>query len=193
MKLKAYTIFLFALVLSSCNDWLTQQDATALSTTQAYSSVSGISSIAANLYSRLRYEQDFVTDANSYDLTRWDEAINNSDYWAFATNSNQDYRAYYDYSLIRDINQHIYCLKNDVGSGVSAEKQRYFLAEARYMPAIPRRILREKVMCVRPECKNFRGIKTITLFSVSRFLRRFRLKNPRVQSDTSGWFFPPGK
>jgi len=135
MKLKAYTIFLFALVLSSCNDWLTQQDATALSTTQAYSSVSGISSIAANLYSRLRYEQDFVTDANSYDLTRWDEAINNSDYWAFATNSNQDYRAYYDYSLIRDINQHIYCLKNDVGSGVSAEKQRYFLAEARYMRA----------------------------------------------------------
>ena len=123
------------LVFSSCNDWLSQQDSTVLSTTQAYSSVTGISSVAANLYSRIRYEQDFSTDTESYDLTSWDEATNNSDYWAFANNKNQDYRAYYDYNLIRDINQHIYCLKNNISSGVTVIKQKYFIAEARFLRA----------------------------------------------------------
>ena len=135
MKNRLYIVFIVLLVFSSCNDWLTQQDTTVLSTTQAYSSVTGISSVAANLYSRLRYEQDFSTDTESYDLTSWDEATNNSDYWAFATNKNQDYRSYYDYSLIRDINQHIYCLKNNISPSVTTAKQKYFLAEARYMRA----------------------------------------------------------
>lgn len=135
MKNRIYILFIIILVLTSCNDWLTQQDRTVLSTTQAYSSETSISSIAANLYSRLRYEQDFSTDVESYDMTSWDEATNNSDYWAFANNKNQDYRGYYDYSLIRDINQHIYCLKNNVSSNVTTEKQKYFIAEARYLRA----------------------------------------------------------
>jgi len=135
MKNRIYILLVVVFIFTSCNDWLTQQDTTVLSTTQAYSSETGISSVAANLYSRLQYEQDFTVDLNSYDLTRWDEAINNSDYWAFANNVNQDYRAYYDYSLIREINQHIYCLKNNVGINVTQEKQKYFLAEARYLRA----------------------------------------------------------
>jgi len=128
-------IIFFVFFISSCDNWLTQEDTTALSTEQAYSSISSINSIAANLYSRLRYEQDFATDNESYDLTSWDEATNNSAYWAFANNKNQDYRAYYDYNLIRDINQHIKCLKNNVGSRVPQEYKTYFLAEARYMRA----------------------------------------------------------
>lgn len=135
MKNRIYILFIITLVLTSCNDWLTQQDTTVLSTSQAYSSETSISGIAANLYSRLRYEQDFSTDVESYDMTSWDEATNNSDYWAFANNKNQDYRQYYDYSLIRDINQHIYCLKNNVSSNVTVEKQKYFIAEARYLRA----------------------------------------------------------
>lgn len=123
------------LIFASCDEWLTQQDTTVLSTKQAYSSAASISSVCANLYSRLRYEQDFATDGESYDLTSWDEASNNSDYWAFATNRNQDYRSYYDFKLIRDINQHLYCLKNEVGTDVSSDSKKYFIAEARYLRA----------------------------------------------------------
>lgn len=119
---------------SSCEDWLTQEDATAISIEQAYSSVTGISSIASNLYSRLRYDQDFTADDESYDLTRWDEAINNSQYWAFATNVGNNYREYYDYTLVREINLHIKHLKTKT-KGLTEQQERYFLAEARYIRA----------------------------------------------------------
>jgi starch-binding outer membrane protein, SusD/RagB family len=135
MKNKIIIVLMLGITLSSCDDWLTQQDTTVLSATQAYSSVSSISSVCANLYSRLRYEQDFANDGESYDLTSWDEASNNSDYWAFPNNKNQDYRNYYDYGLIRDINQHIYCLQNYVGTDVTTVNQKYFIAEARYLRA----------------------------------------------------------
>jgi len=137
MKKITYLLLTFCLTFFyGCDEWLTQEDSTAMSTVQTYSSISGINSVAANIYSRLRYEQDFSTDGDSYDLTSWDEAINSSAYWALgATNKNQNYRSYYDYGLIRDINQHIECLKTEVGPNVPADSKKYFQAEARYMRA----------------------------------------------------------
>lgn len=123
------------LMSSSCEDWLTQEDPRALSPDQAYASPSGINSVSANLYSRLRFEQDFGTDIESYDLTRWDEATNNSAYWTFAANVGNGYRSYYDYGLIRDINKHIVQLGH-VGSNVTPEQQEYFVAEARFLRAM---------------------------------------------------------
>ena len=117
----------------SCEDWLTQEDQSAMSTSQTYSSIASISSVAANLYSRLNYPQDFTTDA--IDLTSWDEACNSSAYWASASNKNADYRQYYDYTLMRYINAHIHSLLEEVSSTVPKEYQRYFLAEARYIRA----------------------------------------------------------
>jgi hypothetical protein len=130
-------LVLFGLFFISCEDWLSQEDSNAITPEQAYSSVSGISSVAANLYSRLRYEQDFETDNESYDLSAWDEASNNSAYWSFAGNKNQDYRSYYDYNLIRAINMHIQNLKNYFGANIKDREnnQRYFIAEARYLRA----------------------------------------------------------
>jgi hypothetical protein len=129
--------FLLALLFASCEDWLSQEDSNAITPEQTYSSISGISSVAANLYSRLRYEQDFATDNESYDLTSWDEASNNSAYWSFAGNKNQDYRSYYDYDLIRAINMHLHNLKNYWGANIKdrEKNQRYFIAEARYLRA----------------------------------------------------------
>lgn len=127
------TTCLFA--LASCDNWLSPSDSTSLSEEQTYSSVATINSVAANLYGRLRYEQSFTQDNETYDLCSWDEAINNSAYWANIGNKNADYRRYYDYTLVRDINKHIRCLQTSVGSSVSADHQRYFLAEARYMRA----------------------------------------------------------
>ncbi len=141
-----YTIILATLVLlSSCNDWLTQDDNTALSPEQAYSSVAGISSIASNLYSRLRYSQDFGEDYDPYggdntgrdlhDMGRWDEASHNSAYWEFSHNVDRNYRQYYDYGLIRDVNLHIKALNENVSKEVPENKRKYFLAEARYIRA----------------------------------------------------------
>ncbi|MBR1808167.1 MAG: RagB/SusD family nutrient uptake outer membrane protein [Paludibacteraceae bacterium] len=136
MKTK-YIVILSGLIvaMSSCDKWLSPTDATALSEEQTYSSVSTINSVAANLYSRLRYEQSFSYDNETYDLCSWDEAINNSAYWANIGNKSAGYRQYYDYGLIRDINKHIVCLETSTGENVSEEHKRYFLAEARYMRA----------------------------------------------------------
>ena len=136
MKTK-YIIILSVLlgVLSACDNWLSPTDSSALSEEQTYSSVSTINSVAANLYSRLRYEQSFTYDNETYDLCSWDESINNSAYWANIGNKGAGYRQYYDYTLIHDINKHIACLQTAVGENVSEEHKRYFLAEARYMRA----------------------------------------------------------
>ena len=133
------------LLLTSCDQWLTQEDSRQLSPSQAYSSIAGISSVEANLYSRLLYSQDFGEDYDPYgsantgadlmDIARWDECSNNNAYWVFAGNVNRDYRRYYDFGLIRDLNIHINALKTEIGSNISADKQKYFLAEARYMRA----------------------------------------------------------
>lgn len=135
MKTRYIICSILALGLSACDKWLSPTDSTSLSEEQTYSSVTTINSVASNLYSRLRYEQSFTQDNETYDMCSWDEAINNSAYWANIGNKNANYRQYYDYTLVRDLNKHISCLQTVVGSNVSADHQRYFLAEARYMRA----------------------------------------------------------
>lgn len=135
MKTKVLFLTVLLVALTSCDKWLSPTDSTALSEEQTYSSVSTINSVAANLYSRLRYEQSFTTDNETYDLCSWDEATNNSAYWANIGNKGAGYRQYYDYELVYNINKHINCLQTVVGPNVSAEHQKYFLAEARYMRA----------------------------------------------------------
>ena len=112
MKKHSIIIILAAVlaVLPSCSGWLNQKDWNAISTEDIYSSEQGINSIVANLYSRLRYEQDFQTDSESYDLCRWDEATNYSQYWTSSGNVGIDYRSYYDYTLVREVNLHIEAL-----------------------------------------------------------------------------------
>ena len=129
MKTRYIILSVFVLVLTACDNWLSPSDSTALSEQQTYSSVATINSMSANLYSRLRYEQSFTQDNETYDLCSWDEAINNSAYWANIGNKNADYRQYYDYTLVRDLNKHIHCLQTSVGATVSLDHQRYFLAE----------------------------------------------------------------
>ncbi len=135
MKTKIIFLFVFLVILSSCDKWLSPTDSTALSEEQAYSSVATINSVAANLYSRLRYEQSFTHDNETYDLCSWDEAINNSAYWANIGNKHASYRQYYDYTLIHDINKHIASLESKTSDNVSEDHKSYFLAEARYMRA----------------------------------------------------------
>lgn len=123
-----------SLMLTSCNDWLTKEDPTQLSQEQAYSSTSSITSITANLYGRLNMPQNFSSDGESYDLCRWDEAISNSYYWQFSSNVGTNYRNYYDYGLIRDLNLHIENLE-ETASGISDKQKAYFIAEARFLRA----------------------------------------------------------
>lgn len=134
MKSKLLIITCIALLLTSCDDWLKQSDPRELSEEQAYSSVSSISSIAANLYSRIRLDQSFNADGESYDLCRWDEAISNSYYWQFSSNVDRNYRNYYDFSLIRDINIHIQNLTEKT-SNLADNQRAYFLGEARFLRA----------------------------------------------------------
>lgn len=134
-KIEILFICLIAFIFGSCEDWLTQEDKSAMSTSQTYSSIASISSVAANLYSRLNYPQDFTIDDQSLDLTSWDEACNSSAYWASAANKNQDYRQFYDYTLIRYINSHIQSLQTDISTSIPETYKKYFLAEARYIRA----------------------------------------------------------
>lgn len=135
MKLyRIITICLALIICTSCEDWLTQSDPRELSEDQAYSSVTSISSIASNLYGRLRIDQNFVADNESKDICRWDEAISNNYYWQFSSNVDRNYRNYYDFSLIRDINIHIRNL-TDKTANLPEEQRNYFLGEARFMRA----------------------------------------------------------
>jgi len=135
MKTKYILLVCLVAICASCDKWLSPTNSAALSEEQTYSTVANINSVAANLYSRLRYEQSFTNDNETFDLCSWDEAINNSAYWANIGNKNADYRQYYDYDLIYDINKHIECLTDKCSSNVSDNHRRYFLAEARYMRA----------------------------------------------------------
>ena len=124
MKLRILYVLILVFGLSSCDKWLTLENPNELSDVQAYSSVTSISSIASNLYSRVRLDQDFRTMGDGidgireclYDYCRWDDAICNGYYWQFSTNVGVGYRATYDYNLIRDINIHINNLKNKATS-----------------------------------------------------------------------------
>ena len=123
------------LLFSSCDSWLEQEDKMSFTENQAYTSETGINSIAANLYGRMKYWQDFGADGESYDLTRWDEASNNSQYWGFAGNVGTDYRNFYDYGFIRELNLHIRNLNTVSAGSIPADKLKYFQAEARYFRA----------------------------------------------------------
>ena len=129
-KIEILFISLIAFIFGSCEDWLTQEDKSAMSTSQTYSSIASISSVAANLYSRLNYPQDFTIDDQSLDLTSWDEACNSSAYWASAANKNQDYRQFYDYTLIRYINSHIQSLQTDISASIPEIYKKYFFARS---------------------------------------------------------------
>ncbi|WP_455584735.1 RagB/SusD family nutrient uptake outer membrane protein [Bacteroides sp.] len=124
-------LFLF----SSCDNWLTQEDLMGMSEDQTYSEEAGITSVVSNFYSRMKYWQDFGTDGESYDFTRWDEACNNSQYWTSAGNVNSFYREYYDYTLIREINLHIANLTTKAAGKIPEPNRKYYLAEARYLRA----------------------------------------------------------
>lgn len=122
------------LSFTSCENWLNQNDPRELSEEQAYSSITSISSIAASLYNRIKLDQDFVADNESYDICRWDEATSNSYYWQFSSNVGRTYRNYYDYNLIRDINIHIKNL-SEKASELPNNQRSYFLGEARFLRA----------------------------------------------------------
>ena len=128
-------LLLGLLLFSSCDSWLEQEDKMAFTENQAYTSETGLNSIAANFYGRMKYWQDFGTDGDSYDLTRWDEASNNSQYWNFAGNVGTDYRNFYDYAFIRELNLHIRNLNTVSAGSIAVDKLKYFQAEARYFRA----------------------------------------------------------
>ena len=124
------------MMLSSCNDWLDQEDKNSMTEDQAYSDDASILSITANLYGRMVIWQDFAQDGESYDMCRWDEAINNSQYWSFATNIGTDYRVTYDYGYIRELNQHIKNLETIAKGKISEDSRIYYIAEARWLRAM---------------------------------------------------------
>lgn len=142
LKIAALAALLGSL-FASCDDWLTLENPYELSEEQTYSSVTAISSVAANLYDRIRFDQDFRTMGDGiasdraclYDYCRWDEAICNGYYWQFSTNVGTGYRATYDYNLIRDVNIHIRNL-TEATPNLSDDQRAYFLGEARFIRAL---------------------------------------------------------
>ena len=136
MKLtKFISLIAVGIAVSSCSDWLEQENLNDMSADETYSADAGVTSIVSNLYTQLTYWQDFSTDGDSYDLCRWDEALNNSQYWNFAGNVGSTYREIYPYRLIRDLNQHIENLNTISAGKISDDNRKYYIAEARWMRA----------------------------------------------------------
>lgn len=137
MKINKLAIALLSglLLFSSCDNWLEQENLMGMSDDQTYSEEAGITSVVSNLYSRMKYWQDFGADGNSYDFTRWDESSNNSQYWGSAGNVGSGYRAYYEYGFIRELNLHIANLATKSPGKIAAELLKYYQAEARYLRA----------------------------------------------------------
>jgi len=128
---------LFLAALSSCKKgYLDQKPTNIISEEDAYASIDAINGIAANLYASLRFEQNFSTDAESFDMCRFDELYNNSEFGFADGNPGGSYRTYYDYATIRRINLHIFNLNKYQSPNISAAQRKYFLAEARFMRAM---------------------------------------------------------
>lgn len=138
MKIKKLYILLvpISVLFCSCNDWLDQEDKNSMTEKQAYSKESGILSITSNLYGRMLIWQDFAADGESYDMCRWDEAVNNSQYWAFASNIDNNYRVRYNYSYIRELNMHIRNLQTTAVGNIPEDLRKYYIAEARWLRAM---------------------------------------------------------
>lgn len=122
---------------ASCKKgYLDQKPTNIINEEDAYSSVDAVNGIAANLYASLRFEQDFATDANSYDMCRFDELYNNSEFGFADGNPGGGYRTYYDYATIRSINLHIANLNKYNSPNITADQRKYFIAEARFIRAM---------------------------------------------------------
>lgn len=135
-KISYILVFIIGLFnLSSCTNWLEQDDLMGMSSEDAYSSDAGITSIASNFYSRMKYWQDFSTEEFPYDMSRWDESSDNSQYWSKAGNVDANYRSYYDYTLVRELNLHIKNLETISKGKVSERNYQYYLSEARFLRA----------------------------------------------------------
>lgn len=127
----------FFITIQSCKkDYLNQKSNTVIFEDDAYASISGINTVAANLYAGMLYQQDFSTDQEGYDLSRFDEVYNNSSYGFADGYAGGSYRSYYPYFQIRKINLHIQNLNKYNAPSVSVTDKKYFLAEARFLRAM---------------------------------------------------------
>lgn len=129
-------VFCIAGLISCSKNYLNQQPTNIINEADAYASVDAINGIAANLYASVRYEQDFGTDVESYDICRFDELYNNSAYGFADGDPGGGYRQYYDYGLIRKLNLHIQNLEKYPSASVPEAQRKYFIAEARFIRAM---------------------------------------------------------
>lgn len=133
MKNIYWTILLsISVVLSGCDDWLDRDPKTIIDENQAYSSESVMNSIISAMYYRLPDWGGIYQDPGYY--TQLDEGMlgqNVNNFIEF----NNDYARYYEdgYILLRDINYHLNKIKNT--NVLSADKKKYYIAEARFLRA----------------------------------------------------------
>jgi len=119
-----------ALSLAACkDDWFDVESSSIMTEQQIYASNDGVTSILANMYSRLNDGQAFNTGS----MNEWDESISNATNQQ-TTDYGDAYRRYYDYGLIREINLF---LKNlDLyGEKLNPDNKEAFKAEARFLRA----------------------------------------------------------
>lgn len=125
---KSIAILAFTGVLSSCDSWFDVESRSLMTEEQIYSTKDGVTSVLANIYSRIPDSQGFSEEA----MCDWDEAVWHPQGGDTTTDYGDSYRRYYDYGLIREINL---LLQNiDIyGQNLNPEDIKYFKAEARFL------------------------------------------------------------
>ena len=117
-------------ITTSCDDWLDRDSKEILLETEAYKEKGTINSIIAGLYNRLP-DTGGIDQTPSY-YTEMDEGMLGSNVNNFIS-YDKSYLSYYDYTLVRDINYHLYKLSST--STLSEEEKKYYEAEARFLRA----------------------------------------------------------
>lgn len=126
--IKGITILAFTGLLSSCEAWFDVESRSLITEEQAFSSKDGVTSVIANIYSRIPDSQEFNTAV----MNDWDESIRCTDY--ATTDYGDGYRRYYDYGVIREINLFLENLEQ-YGRNLNPSDIKYFKAEGRFMRA----------------------------------------------------------
>lgn len=123
-------VLALASLFSSCDSWFDVESRSLMTEEQIYSTKEGVTSIMANIYSRLPDSQAFSESG----MGDWDEAVRGPQGGDTTTDYGDWYRRYYDYGLIREINLLLQNIEL-YGQHLNPTDVKYFKAEARFLRA----------------------------------------------------------
>lgn len=125
---KIFILSMLCTVLTACDSWFDVESSSIMTEDQVFGNADGVTSALSSLYETLPDDQEFNVDI----MNQWDESIGVN--INTTVDYGDDYRRYYDYEFLYQINTFLANLESQKSS-LPAEKYTYFQAEGRFMRA----------------------------------------------------------